>query len=138
MRAATPLVIVALLLAAAPSAAAAVTLSCELVPHGFLFGINTNGCSVTSTATQSVKAVVSVIVGTIDAIEIEMQGPNAQQHTFVCAFAVTSSVCALPAQQTNVVDGAWTVRARIVGADPLGPLVYGGADTYARLDATFT
>lgn len=125
-----------LLLASAPSAAAATTKSCELVPRGFLVGGSTNGCSVSNLATQEVRAVVHVTGGTIDAIEIDMAGPAGERHAFVCTFTVQVSSCVLPVQ-AGPVDGVWTVTARIVAADPLGPVVFGSIDTYARLEATF-
>lgn len=136
-RATLALIALALVGLAAPTSVAAVTLSCQLVPHGFIFGINTNGCTVSAPATQSILAVVSVTQGTVDAIEIEMLGPTGSRHVFLCTYQVATSVCVLPVQQSNVVDGTWSVTARIVAADPLGPFLFGGADTYARLDATF-
>lgn len=134
----TPLLLALLLLAVAapPVEAAPVTRSCELLPHGALAGANVTGCSVAGDVTQSIHAVVSVTAGTVDAIEIEMTGSAGQRHVFVCSFAVAVSTCILPVQE-NGVAGSWTVRARIVAADPLGPVLFGGADTYARLDATF-
>lgn len=128
-------VALSLLLLLPVGAAAPVTESCELVPHGYLAGAN-DGCTVTGIATQRIDAVVTVTGGTIDAIEIEIAGPGGQRHVFVCTYEVVASTCLLPVR-TSGISGAWTVTARIVAADPLGPFLYGSADTYARLDATF-
>lgn len=132
------LVVFAMLLIplAVPSALSApVTRSCELVPHGALMGVGE--CSVSAFAASSIQAVVSVTVGTVDAIEIEMRDPAGSRHVFLCEYHSVGAVCFFPVQVTNAMDGTWTVTARVVAADPLGPVLYGGVDTYARLDATF-
>lgn len=119
-----------------PAAAAPVSASCELIPHGALMGVGE--CTVSGFAASSIYAVVSVTQGTVDAIEIEMRDPAGTRHVFLCTYQVTMSACLFPVQVTNVADGTWSVTARVVAADPLGPVLYGGVDTHARLDATFT
>lgn len=126
-----------LVLAAATGSAAPTTRSCELLPHGYLAGAEVDGCSVSDVATQRIDAVVTVTGGTLDAIEIEIAGPAGQRHVFVCTYEAVASTCLFPVR-TSGVSGIWTVTARIVAADPLGPFLYGNADTYARLDATFS
>lgn len=126
-----------LLASAIPSAEAApVTQGCEIIPHGALLGVGE--CSVSGFAASSIHAVVSVTQGTVDAIEIEMRDPAGARHVFLCEYHSVGAVCFFPVQVTNAMDGTWTVTARVVAADPLGPVLYGGVDTHARLDATFS
>ena len=137
MRAVLLLAALVLLPLLAPPAAAT-TQSCQLVGHGAMIGLRTDsGCTVSGVATYSVEAVVSVTIGTVDAIEIEMLEPSGARHVFLCTFQLTEGACFFPVRVTDAVDGTWRVTARIVAVDVAGPLSGGPVETYARLDATF-
>ena len=134
MRAAL-LAAILVVLAATPLAEAAVTRSCEIVPHGRPAGVSTNGCTLAGLVTQRLDATVTVVAGNVDVIEIDMLAPDGASHAFVCTFTITSATCPIPVQGVGA-PGEWRITARAATSDPAGILL-GGFDSYARLDATF-
>lgn len=138
MRRLVALLAILLALPLAPSASAATTQRCDIVPPhtNSLVAVATNGCSLTGTAGYQILIVVTFSGATVDHVLITAQSTNGERHDFVCFYEVAFAGCAFPVQLTHI-GGVWTVSARGETADPLGPFFYGGADPYAQLEATF-